>query len=128
MRFSTPRKDFEFDIPDEWWSFAEMEKAISNPGAYYPYSPASDDIQVISLYDIEPPQRSKGVPPFKKYKLVPVLLAFQSPECALPPLEIAMLQGSIYQYLLTNGYHRYYSSIAVGFTHAPAIVRLAFEW
>ena len=121
MRFRTPRDDHAFEIPDDWWAFVELDSLLSDPGPYYPYKP-SDAVQIISLSEIEPPQRDAGVEPFKKYKLVPVLLAFRSPECELPPIQLAELEGSIYRYRVLNGFHRFYSSIAVGYSHAPAIL------
>jgi hypothetical protein len=38
--------------------------------------------------------RNSGVLPFKKYKMVPILFAFCSPECALPPIEVDALPES----------------------------------
>ncbi|OAI05412.1 hypothetical protein A1353_11540 [Methylomonas methanica] len=121
MRFRTPRDDYDFDIPDEWWSFAELDQLVSTPGPYYPYKSA-DAVQIVLLSDIEPPQRSKAIEPFKKYKLVPLLLAFRSPECGLPPIQLVELEDAVYRYRVTNGYHRFYSSIAVGYSHAPAVL------
>jgi hypothetical protein len=58
-------------------------------GPFYPYRPRGDqEIDAVPLADIEPPLRNSGVPPFKKYKMVPVLFALASPECALPPVEV----------------------------------------
>lgn len=123
MRFQTPRRDIEFTIADEWWSFSEMETFDSGPGTYYPYTRSAKGVQIIELSQVEPPQRTDGVSPFKKYKLVPVLLAFQSPECGLLPIEVCEAHESGYRYRVTNGYHRYYASVAVGYTNLPVIVR-----
>jgi hypothetical protein len=123
MRFQTPRRDIEFVISDEWWSFAEMETFDPGPGGYYPYNPVYPQVKIIDLSEVEPPQRDVSIPPFKKYKLVPVLLAFQSPECEIPPIEVLERRESGYRYRVANGFHRYYASVAVGFTNVPAIVR-----
>ncbi len=124
MKFKVPQSSVEFDIPDEWWSFAEMQTFGNHGGEYYPYSPAvADKVQVVSLSNIEPPTRSEGIPSFKKYKLVPVLLAFQSPECELPPVEVQRISSrGQYEFRVLNGYHRFYSSIAVGYSSLPIIV------
>lgn len=125
MRFGT-RGGVPFEIPDDWWSFAEMGSFSAKGGGFYPYRECGDaqNIDVVLLSDIEPPTRSSGVPPFKKYKMVPVLLGFLSPECALPPVEVNALPPSErYRFRVRNGYHRYYASVAVGYTKLPVVIR-----
>ena len=71
-----------------------------------------------------PPVRANGVPLLRKYKIVPVLLGYLSPECALPPVEVHLSkQPGPYRFTVYNGYHRFYASIAVGYPYLPAIVR-----
>jgi hypothetical protein len=124
MHFETPGGDVAFDIPDEWWRFAEMD-TFTLRGRFYPYGPRGDqEIDAVPLADIEPPLRNSGVPPFKKYKMVPVLFALASPECALPPVEVDALAGSsAYRFKVYNGYHRYYASAAVGYPLPPVVIR-----
>jgi hypothetical protein len=90
MRFETPTEQVAFEIPDEWWQFAEMDAFSSKGGRFYPYRPLRDaqEVDAVPLSDIEPPMRNSGVPPFKKYKMVPILFALCSPECALPPVKV----------------------------------------
>ncbi|MGH8488341.1 MAG: hypothetical protein ACREXS_05600 [Gammaproteobacteria bacterium] len=125
MKFRTPCTHAEFEISDEWWSFAEMESFRPVGGGFYPYSPVCANlVEVVSLSVVEPPKHDVGVPRFKKYKMVPVLLAFQSPECALPPVEVVRLSESPrYQFRVRNGYHRFYASVAVGYHSLPVVVR-----
>jgi hypothetical protein len=87
MHFETSVTGARFDIPDEWWSFAEMD-TFKRVSEYYP-PPRDKDFELVPLSDVEPPMRNLGVPPFKKYKLLPVLFTFWSPECALPPVEVS---------------------------------------
>ncbi|MEY2525609.1 MAG: hypothetical protein QOE73_380, partial [Verrucomicrobiota bacterium] len=123
MLFQTPG-DVSFEIPDDWWRFTEMERFKPSEGGYYPYcQPKSGLVEIVSLSDVEPLRRNKGVALFKKYKLVPVLFAFASPECALPPVELNPINSSgQYRYKVHNGCHRYYASIAAGYTKLPAVV------
>ena len=80
MLFKMPDAS-EFEIPEKWWTFVEMDKfSPDGGGGYYPYPPTLDQIEVVPLATVEPPVRATGVAPFRKCKLVPVLLAFQSPE------------------------------------------------
>lgn len=120
--FLTPHGEYEFTIPNEWWHFAEASCINADSENYYPYTLNAQGVKVISLRDIEPPKRDKGIAPFKKYKLVPVLLAFHSPECELPPIEVTEIQSSKYKYRVINGYHRYYASVAVGYGNVPVIL------
>jgi hypothetical protein len=125
MRFETPRRDLAFEIDDDWWLFAEMDQfSLNDGGGYFPYKAACDaNVEIVLIADIQPPERAPGVASFKKYKLVPVLLAFRSPECSLPPVSVAKnSEGSPYPYRLTNGFHRYFASAAVGYTSIPALI------
>jgi len=96
MHFETPTEQVAFEIPDEWWQFAEMDAFSSKGGRFYPYRPLRDaqEVDAVPLSDIEPPMRNSGVPPFKKYKMVPILFALCSPECALPPVKVDALAAS----------------------------------
>ena len=125
MKFVAPGDGVEFEIPDEWWSFAEMATfSARNGGTYYPYPAKQTSIDIVPIADVESPIRNAGVQPFRKYKLVPVLLAFTSPECALPPVEVEALPNAPgTRYRVINGYHRYYASIAAGYSKLPVIVR-----
>ena len=124
MRFFTPAPGISFDIPDDWWTFAEMTQFGGSEAGFYP--PCDPNCEVLDLDHIEPPQRSPGVPMFKKYKLVPVLLAFHSPECALPPVQVVLkADPDRYRYTVYNGFHRFYASAAAGFGSLPVRIYAA---
>lgn len=92
---------------------------------FYPPNAATWDL--VDMAEIEPPQRDSGIPSFKKYKLVPVLFAFSSPECALPLVKLNWIEGSDrYLYKVHNGFHRFYASFAVGYTKLPAFIEQPF--
>ena len=126
MQFETPVTGTRFEIPDEWWSFADMDSFTLQGGRFYPYhqimGAPGGDVEVVRLAEVEPPLRNEGVPPFKKYKLLQVLFAFQSPEGALPPVEVFLASSGRYRFKVRNGYHRYYASVAVGFAQLPIVV------
>ena len=83
MQFETPGpKPVSFVIPDDWWAFADMAAFYRRSDFY----PAAGDLERVEIKSVEPPQRGEGVELFRKYKLMPVLFAFQSPECVLPPI------------------------------------------
>jgi hypothetical protein len=127
MQFNLPLGAGSFEIPDEWWAFAEMQRFSPSPGGYYPYKlrPAND-VVIVSIDEVEPPRRNPGTALLKKFKLMPVLFAFQSPECALPAIEVHSLADGPCRYTVHNGFHRYYGSIAARYTHLPVIVCAPF--
>lgn len=128
MKFITPGTEIEFEIPDEWWMFAEMDKFKLNGGRFYPYPSSATNVEAVDTSEIEPPTRNKNIPPFKKFKLVPVLMAFTSPECSLPPVEVVPNNSSnTYRFKVKNGYHRFYASIAVGYPMLPIIITEPYE-
>ncbi len=125
MKFRTPRGDVEFAIDDRWWQFAEMDAFLNRRiGDYFPIPVGSaKSACVVEAFDVEPPARSAGVDSLKKYKLVPLLCALQSPECALPPISVARNSaGAPYAYRVTNGFHRFYASVAVGYPKIPVVI------
>jgi hypothetical protein len=124
MRFHTPRDDCVFEIPDEWWQFAEMDRFSPNGRRFFTYdSERYPDAEGIAIDEIEPPQRSEGVELLRKYKLVPVLMAFRSPEGMLPPVDVRRASMPSYRFKLLNGAHRYFASVAAGFPLLAVIVR-----
>jgi hypothetical protein len=125
MKFNTPTPGIPFEIPDEWWGFAEMEAFKLDGARFYHYREVAPDLEVdaVPLTDVEPPLRNAGVPPFKKYKMVPVLFAFTSPECKLPPIKVEAVEPpSRYRFKVRDGYHRYYASAAVGYPLIPVVI------
>jgi len=124
MRFEIAPGQVVFEIPDDWWFFAEMDRLSSNGGRFYAYPPHFRGVEVVPLSDVEPPMRNSGVPPFKKYKMVPILFALSSPECALPPIDVdALTAPAAYRFKVHNGYHRYYASAAAGYRLLPVVIR-----
>ncbi len=109
-----------FEIPTDWWRFADMETFSRNEMRCYPVDPAAVD-DLVPITEIEPPTRDAGVAPFKKAKLVPILMAFASSH-RLPPVEVNRLKPSAeYRYRIYDGFHRYYASVAVGYPMVPIV-------
>jgi hypothetical protein len=120
MIFHTP-SGVAFDIPEDWWAFADMPD-FKPASEYYPCGQRDGDVQIVPLADIEPLKRNLGVSLFEKCRMVPVLFAFQSRFCDLPPIELHPNGAGQFRYRVSNGCHRYYASIAAGYTHIPALV------
>jgi hypothetical protein len=121
MKFNSP---VEFEIPDDWWLFAEMNafNPLGSKHYYYGGHKHSAQAQVVDLFSVEPPSRNAGAM-FKKRKPVPVLFALSSDEIGLPPVEVTRLSGSQkYRFRVSDGFHRYYASAAVGYLELPVVI------
>lgn len=113
------------EIPDEWFLFSEMD-TFSPAGTFYPYFPM-DGVIVVPISELEPPKRNAGVASFEKLRLVPILMAFASKGGTVPPIDvIASTNGSHYKYRVANGYHRYFASIAAGYSDIAVLIREAY--
>jgi len=110
-----------YTIPEEWLSFCDFERV--SPGyRFYSYEQHPNALAV-PLAEIEPPIRADGVEPFKKYKMVPVLMAMMNPEGFLPPIVVAPTEhSSTYKYKVVNGFHRFYASAQRGYPQIPALL------
>jgi len=123
MIFQTLLGDVEFELEDEWWSFCEME-SFNPESPYYPYNSSNPSVEIVQIESVKPPTRNPGVHWFYKNRMVAVLMAFTSPECALPAVPVKRIRpGGDYSFELTDGFHRYYASVAVGYTHLPVTIR-----
>ncbi len=73
MRFEISATGIGFEIPDDWWSFAEMDSFSPKGGGFYPYkqSDITEDIHVVLLSEIEPPMRNSGVPHSRNIRWFP---------------------------------------------------------
>lgn len=112
----------QFEIPKEWLDFCEFRQ-VSPDYRFYFYGHNRPDVEVIPLSEIEPPSRAIGVTPFKKFKMVPVLMALMNTDGELPPVVVsAMTPGAKYKYKLKDGFHRFYASALAGYIQIPVIV------
>ena len=122
-RFLTPAGDVEFEIPDEWWRFCDME-TFRRTTQFYPYYRHQDGVITVPIGEVQPPIRDAGITGLHKNRVAPILLAFTSDRCAVPAVAVQPLDApSNYRYAVADGYHRFYASIAAGYELLPVIVR-----
>jgi hypothetical protein len=131
MRFSFPCFPGEFEIPTEWWREAGMEGFTPTAATYL----STTATGTIPLRNIEPPVRFPECPQdgggFKRESMVSVLRGISSgsdiepvPLIVLPSFpEFAVPRPPRpFDFRVYNGYHRFYASVAAGFSCLPATV------
>jgi hypothetical protein len=122
-KFTVPGSIVEFEIPDDWWKFCDMEN-FRPTTTFYLYSQRDVGVQTVPIAEVRPPERHAGVVGFHKNRLAPILLALTSDRSALPAVPVRALAGDDrYRYEVLDGYHRYYATIAAGYTRLPVLIR-----
>lgn len=84
-------------------------------------------LQVLALKDIQPPTNRTA---FDRERALSILSGVKN-EAQLPPIEVERFPDSVgasRTYRLHHGFHRYHLSLALGFTHIPAVERPYFDY
>ena len=77
---------------------------------------------VLPIASIAPPARDPGIPEFRETRLIRILEGFRRGD-AMRPITIHELPDrSFFRYAVCDGFHRFYASAAVGFTHLPVTI------
>jgi len=127
MNYLLTHQRIEFEIPDQWWAAAGMNGWKSNASFYVAYSYSQYPTTIVSLSEVEAPIRNKNVAWFNEQRMVDVLRGFRVGD-KLPPIEVNELPTDTgFRYRVRDGFHRYYASVAVGFTQLPVSVRPYFD-
>jgi hypothetical protein len=120
-----------FELPDDWLAESGM---TSTPGGTA-YTPKENDAVLVPLCEIEPMRRFKTSGDaghgFNRTKMIPILGGIASGALieALPLVELPERDARLsstpfrypgYPYRMQDGFHRFYASIATGFTSVPA--------
>lgn len=125
MLFHYPNNSGTFEIDGQWWSEAGMNgfcprnKAFPQRGQWH--WDGNIVFKIIPLLSIESPKRAEGILLFKKDRMIRILEGIRN-SAPIPPIEIQTKETGDYPYTVHNGVHRFYASIAVGFTHVPAFI------
>ena len=122
--------DIEIELDDTWWEEACMKKFTPTTISYLVNTEAAkgQNIFNVKINDVSPVKRKPGVGIFNdneeasaKDRVVSILSGFITGS-AIPPVEVVPAsKDSGFQYKLVHGAHRFYCSLAAGFTHVPAI-------
>ena len=128
--------DLEVALPDSWWIEAEMVGFVPKSRAFRPNLRAAQGLAVFEakIDAVAPLKRAPGVGVFNdneeataKERVVRILRGFRE-EAELPPIHLVKLgHETKFRYKIGNGSHRFYCSLAVGFTHVPAFEGFDFD-
>lgn len=116
------------ELDDAWWVEAQMEGFALVKNAYRgdPNKAYGKEIFEIDLNDVKPVIRENIFNDSEEFgtaksRVLRILRWFIS-DTPIEPVTIALEpHGSDYRYKLVAGAHRFYCSMAAGFTHIPAI-------
>ncbi len=143
MIFDIPLAGTKFEIPDDLWLDAGMHEFTRSAKAYSVCSPPyprdsglpqdPPDCSLVAITEIEPLIRSlkdgiPGAPLFaSRDRLLRILRGIKNTS-PIPPVWLFLNEGGCYRYKIHQGVHRFYASVAAGFTHIPALVVEPFLW
>jgi len=121
VNFIVPMCDLTFEIPDEWWVSAGM---VGYTTDLQHYTTDSTYKEIAPIQDIIPPLRDGGLIWFRDRDTVIKLLQGMQNNEKIPPIEVC---GEAKKLVVYDGLHRFYLSIAVGYTNIPVKERFDFE-
>ena len=137
MWYRLPFPPLAFEISDEWWSEAGAVGFQPNADCFvHTACGPLDHLAIISLRDVAPMLREPGSYPnghgFRKHGpngetlggMVGVLTAIVTGE-PLPPVKACRTRAASAEgmsYKVFDGFHRFYASHALGFTHLPCVL------
>ena len=116
-------------LPDDWWDEAGMTGFVPNGLTFRigPCEPRLDlerrPVLILPINDVEPLEgRRLTYGMFRdKESVLKILRGFRNGD-AIPPIQVVKLpDGAPFSHRIYNGAHRFYCSVAAGFTHVPAI-------
>jgi hypothetical protein len=126
----------EIELPDEWWQEAGMDNFHRTGRAYRvdPIETFGKSVFEVSIAEVAPMRRAPGVGIFNttdektaQERVVSILKGFVV-GAAIPPIEVLLIaETEPYRYRLLAGVHRFYCSIAAGYSHVPAIEGFDFK-
>jgi hypothetical protein len=122
--------DLQIELDDAWYAEAGMDGFVPLTRAYPVNADAANGRKLleVKIDEVSPVRRNPGVGIFNdnkdasaKERVVSILRGFRTGS-AIPPVEIVIEPpNSRFRYKLVAGVHRFYCSLAAGFSHVPAV-------
>ena len=108
-------------IPDDWWQESGLNDFKPSRNGFRCDMPH----ELVRISEIEPPLRDVGVTRdangFRRNATMEILRGFLREE-SIPPIRVEVADPGPWRYRVRDGFHRYHSSLAAGFTHIPVEV------
>jgi hypothetical protein len=122
LTFKLPNGD-EFKLPVQWWREAGMV-GFERQSPFYRCDAIAE--LLVRLHAIEPPPMERrqhlDYGGFGRDRMVSILHAIVS-RTPLPPVSVEERSSeAAYPYAVHCGAHRFFASVAAGFTHVPAML------
>ena len=125
MKFKVPEHELTFEIPDDWWESANLA-GYSSKSSHY--NTDLTYIEIVAIKDITPPLRDGGLVWFRDRETVVRLLYEIKNNKAIEPIEVWNKEKSnLDKYIVYDGFHRFYLSIAMGYTKIPIREKFDFD-
>lgn len=118
----------DVELPDDWWAEAGMVGFEPISKSYFVEHGSHETIQEVAIEDVGPVLRN---PVFRdgsdgegtaRERVVRILRDFRLGRHTYPVQVVEGKSEYRYRYKLTHGAHRFYCSLAAGFTHVPTVV------
>jgi hypothetical protein len=123
--------NLRIELDDAWWAEAGMAGFVPHGRTFRPDLGAvgTEVVFEARIEEVAPLRRNPGVGIFNnneeataRERVVRLLRGFRE-GTAIPPVElVADSSFSGCRYKITHGSHRFYCSLAAGFSHVPAII------
>jgi len=121
--------NLKIELPDSWWAEAEMAGFVPQRRAFRPDRRAERGVEVFeaSIEDVAPLERAPGVGIFNdnaqataRERVVRILRDFREDVEIWPIHLVKLAPGAKFRYRIGHGSHRFYCSLAAGFSHVQA--------
>jgi len=129
MRFTCSNCS-DFEIPDDWWFHAGMDRFRKDVSDAYVFAPSQlhpgHPVTLVPLVKIEPVHRAVALDfgGFDRARMVRILQGFVAGD-AIEPVPLNMIDKAAYRFAVYDGFHRFHAAVAAGYRLLPALIG---EW
>ena len=127
MHFTVAGQGIDFEIHDDWWTEAGMSGFVPKSPAYDADAPTHGVAATVPVGEVTAPRRDPGVQWFGHDRMVSILRGLASGD-RMPRIPVYEAPQDCRRYRPCDGFHRFYASIAAGFTHLPVEIVPRFEF
>jgi hypothetical protein len=128
MHFRHPSEEISFNVPDDWLALAGAQDFKRASPSFSASSDPRWPTVLLPIVEVDAPVRDVGIVGLHEERTISILQAIVAAE-ALPPIEVHQTPSAVPGRLsVRDGYHRYFLSIALGFTMVPVSIRPYFNF